>query len=76
VRYSNDKGMHIGAINYTARIDNLDATTIFAASQKNRNKSPPIRRLFFGITKVPGHVWTSVVCDVLISVCGVRIRFL
>jgi hypothetical protein len=28
-----------------------------------------------GITKVPGHMWTSVVCDVLISVCGVRIRF-
>jgi hypothetical protein len=29
-----------------------------------------------GITKVLGHMWTSVVCDVLISVCGVRIRFL
>ena len=29
-----------------------------------------------GITKVLGHMWTSVVCDVLISVCGVRISIL
>ena len=66
-------------------IDNLHGDTKRETRDELRRRDPPlsychgsplIRRLFFGITKVPGHVWTSVVCDVLISVCGVRIIFL